>query len=226
MAAEQIKSASITTIDATPQQQVPAGQGQSGRRVTVDDYAVCSATPLASTKSFYRLIRFPAGAVIKSFSIATDRALDSGTPTLAFDFNVAWASSAQPNYCPVQFQLASLSLAATEAVIPTTAFDGVTTTTIAAYSAPNLLFGTYAPASNSAKLAPTNLTFNGSQTANSGALNLKLLTQQPLWQTLGFVDGRGNPADPGGFFDIIAYVSTAANVGVAGALYAELNYVI
>ena len=58
------------------------------------------------------------------------------------------------------------------------------------------------------------------------ALDLKNLTSMPMWQLLGFVDGRGNPADPGGFFDIMLYVSTAANTGVAGNLWMEMTYVI
>ena len=222
MAAEQIKSQSITNLDAIPYVPNSAGQGGVGRRVSVDDFVSCSATPLQSTKSIYRLVRFPTQAIIKSFLIATDKALDSGTPTLAFDFNVCWSDSTNPAECPTIFQLASLSLAATEAVIPTTANDGKTTTTVAAYSAPNKLFGTYAPTSNSAALGKTDLTFNGSQTT----YDLATLTQEPLWQVFGFIDGRGNPADPGGSFDILAYVSTAANTGVSGKLWAELTYVI
>lgn len=222
MAAEQLKSTSITNLDTVPIIPNTAGQGASGRRVTIDDTASPTAVGLQSTKSFYRLIRFPTGAIIKSVSIATDKALDSGTPTLAFDFNVAWSDSTAVGDCPPIFQLASLGLAATEAVIPTTAKDGVTTTTIAAYSSPNKLFGTVTPASNSVAYGPINIAFNGSQSV----FDLAVLTSQPLWQILGFVDGRGNPADPGGYFDLIAYVSTAANVGVAGKLWAELSYVI
>ncbi len=220
MAAEQIKSLSVTNNDAQPWLQNTAGQGAGGRPVVTDDYVSCAATPLQSTKSIYRLLRFPVHAIIKSLTLATDKALDSGTPTLAFDLNVAWADSSNPAYCPQQFQLGTLGLATTEAVIPTTANDGSTTTTVAAYSAPNKLFGTVTPTSNSAAYGPTAVEFNGSQTT----YNLKNLTSQPLFQLLGFVDGRGNPADPGGYMDLLAYVSTAANVGVAGTLYARLTY--
>lgn len=226
MSAEQIKSLSITSYDTVPYIMSTAGQGASGRRVTIDDYAAAAATPLQSTKSIYRMLRFPTGAIVKALVMATDKALDSGTPTLAFDVNVVWASGTNPAWCPPQFQLASLSLATTEAVIPTTAYDGTTTTTVSAYSSPNKAFGTVTPTSNSAAYGPTNITFNGSQSANSGALDLKNLTSMPMWQLLGFVDGRGNPADPGGFFDIMLYVSTAANTGVAGNLWMEMTYVI
>ena len=222
MAAEQIKSTSITNLDANPIQQPSAGYGSGGRSVITADYVNCSATPLQSTKSFYRLVRIPTGALITSVTLATNKALDSGTPTLAFDINVAWADAATVDQCPTAFQLGTLGLAATEAVIPTTANDGATTTTIAAYSAPNKLFGTVTPTSNSLAYGPSDITFNGL----TATYTLPKIIQQPLWQTFGFVDGRGNPADPGGFFDIIAYVSTAANVGVAGILYCRATYVI
>lgn len=219
MAAEQIKSLSITNLDATPIVANTAAQGAAGRPVVVDDYAVTSATPLASTKSFYRLVRIPTGAIMKSVLLATNKALDSGTPTLAFDLNICWSDSVIDG-TPLAFQLGTLGLAATEAVIPTTANDGLTTTTISAYSSPNKLFGTVTPASNSAAYGPTDLIFNGI----TATYTLPKIIQQPLWQTLGFVDGRGNPADPGGYFDIMAYVSTAANVGVLGNLYCRATY--
>jgi len=217
MSAEQIKSPSITNLDTVPIIPNTAGQGASGRPVQVDDTVSCAATPLQSTKSVYRLVRFPTGAIIKSLTIATNKALDSGTPTLAMDFNVAWSDSTLDG-TPAAYLPAS----AGEAVIPTTANDGATTTTVAAYSSPNKVFGTVTFTSNSAKYGPTDIVFNGTESAYP----LATLTSQPMWQTLGFVDGRGNPADPGGYFDILAYVSTAANTGVAGKLYARLSYVI
>lgn len=222
MAAEQIKSTSITNLDSQPIQPNTAGQGAGGRAVFTQDYAACSATPLQSTKSFYRLIRIPTGAIAQSLTLATDKALDSGTPTLAFDLNIAWADSSIVAYCPTAFQLGTLGLAATEAVIPTTANDGATTTTIAAYASPNKLFGTVTPTSNAAAYGPTNILFNGI----TATYTLDKIVQQPLWQTFGFVDGRGNPADPGGYFDLIAYVSVAANTGVAGKLWCRMDYVI
>ncbi len=222
MAAEQIKSQSVTNSDAVPPVPNTAGQGANGRVFITDDQVACAATPLQSTKSFYRLIRIPTGAIVKSFVIATDAALDTGSHALVMDFNVAWADGTTPNLCPNQFQLASLSLATTEAVIPTTANDGTTTTTIAAYAAPNLLFGSVTMAPTSVALAPIEKVLNGV----TATYTMLKITQQPLWQTLGFLDGRGNPADPGGYFDIIAYVSTAAGTGGAGNLYAKLTYVV
>lgn len=216
MAAEQIKSQSITNLDAQPIVPNSAAQGAAGRSYITVDQVACAAVPLQSTKSFYRLIRFPTGAIIQNLEIATDAALDTGTHVLAFDLNVAWSDSTKDG-TPVAF----LPTSATEAVIPTTLNDGSTTTTIAAYASPNKLFGTINNTSASAAYGPTNVLFNGV----TATYTMLKITQQPLWQTFGFVDGRGNPADPGGYFDLIAYVSTAANTGAAGNLWARLTYV-
>lgn len=214
MAAEQIKSQSITNLDATPIVPNSASQGAPGRLNSVDDFCPAAATPLGSTKSIYRLLRFPTWAIPKSLFIATTVPLDTGTHALAFDLNIVWSDSTKdgtPN---------GLLPAAGEATIPTTANDGVTTTTVASYSSPNKMFGTINNTSASVAYTSGELIANGSQTTYP----VTTITQQPLWQTLGFVDGRGNPCDPGGYFDLLAYVSTAAGTGAAGNLYARLIY--
>lgn len=215
MAAEQIKSQSITNLDATPIVPNTASQGAAGRHAIVDDFVACAATPLQSTKSIYRILRIPTHAIPKSLYIMTTVALDSGTHALVFDLNIAWSDSTKdgtPN--------GLLPASAGEAVIPTTANDGSTTTTVAAYSAPNIMFGTINNGSASVAYTSGELISNGNQTNYP----VSVITQQPLWQTLGFVDGRGNPQDPGGYFDLLAYISTAAGTGAAGKLYARMAY--
>lgn len=214
MAAEQIKSATITNLDSSPIQQATSAQGAGGRLVIQDDFVPAAATPLQSTKSVYRILRIPTGAIPKSLFIATTVALDSGTHALVFDLNIAWADDSR--YLPNSIAVP----AAGEATIPTTANDGSTTTTVSAYSSPNIMFGTINNVSASVAYTSGELIANGSQTNYP----VSVLTQQPLWQTLGFVDGRGNPADPGGYFDLLAYVSTAAGTGAAGKLYARMLY--
>jgi hypothetical protein len=214
MAAEQIKSASITNLDSTPIQPNSASQGAAGRILYVDDYVAAAATPLQSTKSVYRIVRFPTGAIPKSLFIATSTALDTGTHALVFDINVAWADDLR--YLPGTIAVP----AAGEATIPTTANDGSTTTTVSAYSSPNIAFGTINNTSASVTYTSSELVVNGSQTNYP----LTAFTQQPLWQTFGFVDARSNPIDPGGYFDLLLYVSTAAGTGAAGKIYARLGY--
>lgn len=214
MAAEQIKSLSITNLDTTPIIPNTAAQGAAGRIIYVDDYVTCSAVPLASTKSVYRIVRFPTGAIPKSLIILTSTALDTGTHALVFDLNVAWADDAR--YLPNSIAVP----AAGEATIPTTANDGATTTTVAAYSTPNICFGTINNVSASVAYNSGELVANGSQTNYP----IASFMFQPLWQTLGYVDGRGNPVDVGGHFDLLAYVSTAAGTAAAGKLYARFGY--
>lgn len=211
MAAEQIKSLQITNLDASPVVVNNTGAGGIARTCQVDGIVACAATPLQSTKSVYRIVRFPTMAILKSVTIATDTALDTGTHALVFDLNVCFSDSTTDG-TPANFLPAS----AGEAVIPTTAKDGTTMTTVAAYSSPNIIFGTVNNTSASVRLAPTEALLAGT-IANYSFL---ALTQQPVWQALGF------SADPGGNFDLLAYVSTAAGTGAAGNLYGRVSFAL
>lgn len=215
MAAEQIKSTSITNLDTIPIIPNTASQGAGGRLVMTDDFVSAAATPLQSTKSVYRVVRIPTAAIPKSIDFFTTVALDSGTHALTFDVNIAWSDSTVDG-TPASYLPAS----AGEAQIPTTANDGATMTTVAAYASPNKIFGSFNNTSASVAFSSGNLIANGSQTTYP----VSTITQQPLWQTFGFVDGRGNPADPGGYFDILLYVSTAAGTGAAGKIYGRVVY--
>lgn len=211
MAAEQIKSLQITNLDASPVVYNNTGAGGIGRANEVDGICAVAATPVQSTKSVYRIVRFPTAAILKSVVVATDAALDTGSHALVMDFNIAFSDSTTGGV-PSNFLPAS----AGEAVIPTTAKDGATMTTVAAYSAPNLIFGQVTMAPTSVRLAPTNILLQGT-IANYSFL---ALTQQPIWMALGFT------ADPGGDFDLLAYVSTGAGTGGAANLYGRVSFVL
>lgn len=209
MAADTLKSQSITNLDSTPFVPNSAGQGAAGRTVTIDDACAATAVGVGTLASTYKLVRVPTGAILKSVVVATDVPLDTGTHALVFDLNLIFSDSTIDG-----------TQSALQGLIPTTANTGATTT-IATYSAPNKIFGTVNNVSASLALAPTEVVLNGSRTNYP----LVALTQQPLWQTFGFVDGRGNPADPGGYFDLMAYVSTIAGTGAAGNIWAKVAYV-
>lgn len=212
MAADTVFSASVTSFNAVPPVPVTSGMGAPGRLLSVDDFCACTAVGIATATSTYRILRFPTWAKPKSLVIATDVAVDTNaSPTLAIDINVAFSNDTTDG-TPVSLQ----------GLIPTTANTGATTT-IASYTAPNKLFGNITPFSSQHTVgySPTDVIFNGNQTT----YNLSVLTQQPLWQTFGFIDGRGNPSDPGGMFDILLYVSTGSATGAAGKIYARLTYV-
>lgn len=225
MATDAVKSQSITALDSTPIQPISAGQGAPGRRVVVDDFCATTVTGLQSTGSYYKLCRIPTGAIIKSVKVYSDKALDAiaSAPTLGLDFNLAFSDSTDdgtPSFL--------------QGLVPQTG-TGATTTTFATYSSPNILFGTIVVSTtavqsggkgggNTAALGPLELLLNGSRT--NYPLSETGLPQAPLWQIFNYTDGRGNPADPGGYMDLVAYVSTAAATGVAANIYAQVEYVI
>jgi hypothetical protein len=211
MAVDLLKSLSITGLDTIPIVPQTTGMGAPGRLFIVDDVVGPTVgLGLQTAKSSYRLCRFPTIAKIKSVIIATDVALDTGTHALIFDINVAFSDSTTDG-----------TPSAVQGLIPTTAKTGATTT-LAAYSAPNVLFGTSNNASASVALGRTNVTFNGTL----ATWPIAAITSQPLWQTFGFVDGAGRPADPGGYFDLYLVNSTVAGTGAVGNIYASVEYVV
>lgn len=223
MATDAVKSQSITSLDSTPIVPVSAGQGGPAKRTVVDDFAATTVTGLQSTGSYYKLCRIPSGAIVKSVKVWSDKALDSiaSAPTLGLDFNIAFSDSTDdgtPN--------------ALQGLVPQTGTGG-TTTTFATYSSPNILFGTIVVNTTSvqkgnvggggtAALGPVELLLNGSRTNYP----LSSLASMPLWQLFNYTDGRSNVADPGGYFDLVAYVSTAAQTGVAANIYAQIEYAV
>ena len=208
MAVDAGKSQSITNLDATPYVYNSAGQGAPTRSLQVDDLVAITTNGLASVGSTYRVIRFPTGAIPKALTIFTDAPLDShSTPGLVMDLNIAFSDSTIDG-----------TQSALQGLIPLTSNTGGTTN-ISSYSNPNLIFGHFTPATTGS-VGITDMLFNGISTSYT-ALNL---TQQPLWQTFGFVDGRGNPADPGGYFDLLVYISTAASTAHAANLWAKFSY--
>lgn len=210
MAADLAKSLAITGLDSTPYIPQSAGQGAPDFLSIQDDVVAATATGLGTAKSSYRLCRIPTNAKPKSVLIATDVALDTGTHALVFDINLAFSDSTIDGTQP-----------ALQGLIPTTANTGATTT-LAAYSSPNVIFGTSNNTSASVRLARTDVTFNGSNTNYP----MTTITLQPLWQSFGFVDGRGNPMDPGGYFDLYLVNSTVAGTGAAGNIYGRVEFAV
>lgn len=210
MALDTVKSASLTNLDATPLLINNKGQGAAGALVAVDDYCAATAAGLQSAGSYYKLLRVPTFALIKSLVLATDKAPDAASAkTVAFDLSWIFSDSTDDG-TPVWLQ----------GLIPTSANTGGTTT-IASYSSPNKMHGTFIETSNTVAYGPTDLVLNGlgsNYSFTGGFMNL------PLYQIFGFTDGRGQPADPGGYFDLLAYVATGATTGQACNIYARATY--
>ena len=211
MANDAVKSTSISNLDASPELPSTAGLGSAGRRVTVDDYCTATAAGLQSSGSYYRIVRIPTRGIIKSVSIATDAGPNLSGSALAIDLNLIFSDSTIDG-TPTFLQ----------GLIPTSANTGGTTT-IASYSSPNKIYGTIKPTATALLFGPTDEVINGigaNYTLTGGFFNL------PLYQIFGFTDGRGQPSDPGGFFDLMAYVATGATTGGACNIYAAVSYLI
>jgi hypothetical protein len=208
MANDTVKSTSLTNLDATPFLASNAGQGASTVTGSVDDYCAATAAGLQSAGSYYKLVRVPTYALVKSVNIFTD-AGPNLNGALALDLSWVFSDSTIDG-----------TPAFLQNLIPTSANTGGTTT-IASYSSPNKIYGTVKPTATAAVFGPTDEVFNGlgaNYSFTGGIANL------PLFQLFGFTDGRGNPADPGGMFDLLAYVATGATTGGACNIYARVSY--
>jgi hypothetical protein len=210
MAKDTVKSNSINLLDTiNPMVMVTAGQGAAGYLYEIDDYCAATAAGTATLASTYRLVRFPTQVKIKSVQIYSDGILDSSaTASLAIDFNIAFSDSTIDG-TPSNLQ----------GLIPTTAFGGATTP-VGTYSSPNIMFGTNKPTTN-AVWTPTDITLKGS----TSFYTIANVMDQPLWQTFGFTATSGQNQDPGGNFDILAYVSTVAGTAGSGNLGCKVTYI-
>jgi hypothetical protein len=97
MAADTVKSASITTLDGAPQNatsptQLTEGLGAAGRLIDHSDYVVMTAGGLASTSSTYKLLRLPTQCILKLARLFTKSGLDSSTG-LAVDLGAYYSDS-------------------------------------------------------------------------------------------------------------------------------------
>jgi hypothetical protein len=218
MAAENLVSSFNTTLDTLPIQMLTTGEGGPGWLKSINDNIAATAVGIGTVASTYRLCRFPTAAKIKSVTIDLGNLDTSGSVALVLDINVAFSDSFYDGTQPV-YTASNGATALNSLCIPKTGAAG-TTTSITAYTNPNKLFGTLAASSNAAKYN-TNVTFNGSYTNwFPGGRDL------PLWNFFGFTNAQGQPADPGGFFDLLLYVSTAAATGAAASIGAKVEYII
>lgn len=213
MAAENLKSASITNDDASPPTANTRGSGAPAYLYTVEDYCSPTASGLGSTGSTYQLVRIPVNAKVKSVNLVIGANLDSNaSPALVFDLNLAFSDSTVDG-----------TQATLQAGIPTTANTGAITT-VASYTSPNIIFGqtTGTQAKTTLVKSKVDFVFNGNQTNYP----ISKVIGTELWSIFGFTNPYSVAQDPGGFFDLLAYVSTGAATGVAGTLAAQVTYVV
>lgn len=111
MAADTVKSASITSLDAAAQSlsaPLTEGLGAAGRLVNHSDYALASSGGLASTSSTYKMLRLPTQCILKSLVAYTKSGLDSSTG-LKLDVGAYYSDSVNDG-TPVSLQGTAISV--------------------------------------------------------------------------------------------------------------------
>jgi len=233
MARVDTKSAVITDHDSTPKKASTAGEGAFGFLRQVEDIVAVTATDLVSTitsrnGSTFRMCRFPTQAKLKKVELASDDSLDSNaTASVAFEIGVAFSDSLTDG---TKKDYAGLLPSSTLTGVVPVAYDSATF---------NAMFGTLtnADAPTTDKMPRIDVTFGallgappGTGGSNQYALTAGTYTlaasMAPLWQFFGYVDGRGNPQDPGGYFDIFLRNSVVAATGHAANIYGKVQYVL
>lgn len=217
MAAENLASSFITSMDALPQLQMTTGEGAPGIIQRLTDNIAVTATGMNSNGSTYRLCRFPTRAKIKGLFIDLG-IVDSGGAGAIFDVNVAFSDDLNDGTNPVYTPSNGATALSATGIPQTGATGGVTS--ITTYSSPNKLFGTITSGNNTVSLN-NQMLFKGTYTNwYPNGINL------PLWQFFGFTNSQGQPADPGGFFDILLYLSTHSTTGAAASINVALDFVL
>lgn len=84
MAADTVKSASITALDTAPQNATSStglteGAGAVGRLNNHSDYVAATAAGLVDTGSKYKMVRLPTQCIVKAIEVFTKSGLDSST---------------------------------------------------------------------------------------------------------------------------------------------------
>lgn len=231
MTIETLVSSSITNLDggATNYTGIALrntrGMGAAATLKVVEDYVTVSAAASESIGSTFRIVRFPTSSIIRQVQICSDANTSSAAP--AGDAPTAGEGAFGNG-------IDDGTPAAVAGQIPTIPGAGEVTS-VSVYDNPNILFGTYTVQSHLVGIPwGTDITLGGAAglEANNYILNIPTSglnpnMQQPLWEGFGFTGGQGYAQDPGGFFDLMAYVSTAAATGGSGTrhLWARVAYI-
>jgi hypothetical protein len=212
MAADTVKSTAITNLDASPVVENTRGSGASAYQYQIDDTCAATATGIGTLASTYRMCRIPVESKIKGVNLALSTALDTNaSAALVIDCNIAFSDSTTDG-----------TPAAYQGALPTSANTGAVTT-VASYSSPNLIFGQTTPTQGKTTFvkAKTSILFAG-----VGSNYAITFPQTELWSLFGFTNPYAVAGDPGGFFDLLLYVSTAAATGAAGTIYSSIEFVV
>lgn len=120
MAADTLKSLSITNLDLQQVQYPNTGVGASGYLKSTSDFVTPTAGGLASTASIYKVLRVPTNAKVKSVIMNQDVKLDTNAaPTLSWDIGLYYSDSQFDQTPPaLQGTLISANLFAAAQLVP------------------------------------------------------------------------------------------------------------
>jgi len=197
-----------------PLTQLSAGEGGPAGLKVVEDQVAIARTGGGTAGNSWRLCRFPANAKVKSVELFTDLTLvDSGTSSTALTFGVGVVfSDSTIDGTPVAYQNQW-------PILPTTPGTGSTAGTLAAgwptgTAAGNYIFGTIVANTTTGawpSTGPLNQTFSAVLAGTYSGLTALLLTQTPLVELFNFLDGRGQPIENMGYFDLLVVCTHAYN---------------
>lgn len=101
MAADALKSTSITNLDAQPVIQNTSGQGAPDQLHAIDDSLTPTATGIATAASTYKMVRVPTTVKLKRLTLFADGQLDSnGAPTLTVKVGAFFSDSTVDGTAP------------------------------------------------------------------------------------------------------------------------------
>jgi hypothetical protein len=184
-----LETAPATGYAGQPMSQLSAGEGRAATLYSVEDSIALPVDFFAATANVARLCRIPANAKIKRVTVFSDGTLDqNATAASAFNVGLIWSNT------PGDGTPANLN-----GLIPTTANTGATTT-VAAFSTPNNLFGTVNPLTklnSGIALVPTDITFNGV----GSTYPMMTLLQEAVVNIFGYKTTAGYNIPNLGWFD-------------------------
>ena len=225
MAQEAVDSPLLAQLASQPISMLSSGEGAPGEIRVVTDYVSPTASGMGTIGSVYRLCRVPTYAKIKRVDIHLPAAFDTSSIAV-FQFNMAFSDSLYDG--TGQAYTANNGLTSfTSTCLPQTGQAG-TTTSVVTYTNANVLFGSVT-ATNA--IIDKDITFNGTYAAGGAGNGPNVAwvpagREYPLWQFFGFTDAQGYVQDPGGFFDLMAVLSTAATTAAAFTFGASIMYTV
>ena len=92
MAADTLKSLSVTTLDTIPAIANTAGEGGQGFLKSINDFVTPTAAGLASTSSTYKMVRLPSNVKVKAMKLSVAAAIETSTG-LTLDLGAYYSDS-------------------------------------------------------------------------------------------------------------------------------------